>query len=96
MQPVLRRKSKPVYPEDLEEGLARYSSAMQVCQLVILLGKGRGWRHITITAAAACIAWPSAVDLCEVTAAFVLHSRAANLNLDNGVKLAWCAVCCRR
>lgn len=29
MQPVLRRKSKPVYPEDLEEGLMRYSRAMQ-------------------------------------------------------------------
>lgn len=30
MQPVLRHTSKPVYPEDLEEGLARYSSALQV------------------------------------------------------------------
>jgi hypothetical protein len=30
MQPVLRHTTKPVYPEDLEEGLARYSSALQV------------------------------------------------------------------
>lgn len=29
MQPVLRPTTKPVYPEDLEEGLARYSSALQ-------------------------------------------------------------------
>lgn len=30
MAPLLRRTPKPVYPEDLEEGLARYSRAMQV------------------------------------------------------------------
>lgn len=29
-KPVVRRKAQPVYPEELEDGLARYSSAMQV------------------------------------------------------------------
>jgi hypothetical protein len=42
MQPVLRRTSKPVYPEDLDEGLARYSSAMQVRQLFHCLVKAAG------------------------------------------------------
>jgi len=30
LKPVVRRKAQPVYPEELEDGLARYSSAMQV------------------------------------------------------------------
>jgi hypothetical protein len=59
MAPLLRRTSRPVYPEDLEEGLDRYSRAMQVRWGAIILDFviDLGWHLMPLHIAA--LAWTS-------------------------------------